>query len=88
MSSLPDEAATTLSLFKGLGSGMMAADEYSDLTLKCKDITFKVHRIVVCVQSKPLAACVKEGWKASHVSHRSKLPANQEARDPRRAKSS
>ncbi|KAL2062702.1 hypothetical protein VTL71DRAFT_5774 [Oculimacula yallundae] len=42
---------------------MFATDKYSDLLIKCKGKEFKVHRIVVCLQSKPLAAAVDGKFK-------------------------
>jgi len=90
MSTTPDITETTLNCFRDLGLNMLATAEYSDLTLKCQGQSFKVHRVVVCPQSKPLTACLKEGWKV----HR-RCPvqyeidsANQEIRDSRQARSS
>ncbi|KAG0646411.1 Kelch repeat and BTB domain-containing 5, partial [Hyphodiscus hymeniophilus] len=39
-------------------STMYSSGKYCDLTIKCQDRKFKVHRVVVCSQSKPLAAAV------------------------------
>ena len=41
----------------------MKSGEYSDLTILCEDQTFSVHKVVVCSQSKVLAAAMKKGFK-------------------------
>jgi hypothetical protein len=46
---------------------MLKTDKYSDLTLKCQGAIFKVHRFVVCLQSKPLAAAVDRNWKVRYI---------------------
>ncbi|TVY90573.1 hypothetical protein LAWI1_G002953 [Lachnellula willkommii] len=48
-----------------LVSSMFEADKFSDLTIKCQGTIFKVHRLVVCLQSKPLAVAVDGRWKES-----------------------
>jgi hypothetical protein len=37
-------------------ASILASGKYTDLTITCKSEVFKVHRMVVCLQSKPLAA--------------------------------
>ncbi|PQE16205.1 BTB POZ domain protein [Rutstroemia sp. NJR-2017a BVV2] len=37
---------------------MLDSGRYSDLTITCGSKVFRVHRNVVCLQSKPLAAHV------------------------------
>ncbi|KAK0117806.1 hypothetical protein ONS95_012131 [Cadophora gregata] len=37
---------------------MFSTGKYSDLLIKCQGRAFKVHRTVVCLQSKPLAAAI------------------------------
>ena len=46
-----------------LVSSMFEADKFSDLTIKCQGTIFRVHRLVVCLQSKPLATAVDGRWK-------------------------
>ncbi|CZR69761.1 uncharacterized protein PAC_19661 [Phialocephala subalpina] len=46
----------------GLLADMLESGRYSDLTIKCSGKVFKVHRNVVCLQSKPLAAHVDGGF--------------------------
>ena len=41
----------------------MESGEYSDLSILCEDQKFSVHKIVVCSQSKVLAAAMKKGFK-------------------------
>jgi len=41
---------------------MIWTGRYSDLTIKCKEKVFRVHRNVVCLQSKPLAAHLNGGF--------------------------
>ena len=41
----------------------MESGEYSDLTIVCEDQKFSVHKVVVCCQSKVLAAAMKKGFK-------------------------
>ena len=41
----------------------MDSGEYSDLTILCEDQKFSVHKVVVCSQSKVLAAAMKKGFK-------------------------
>lgn len=41
----------------------MESGEYSDLTILCEDQHFSVHKVVVCSQSKVLAAAMKKGFK-------------------------
>lgn len=42
---------------------VMESGEYSDLTILCEDQNFSVHKVVVCSQSKVLAAAMKKGFK-------------------------
>ncbi|CAD6583217.1 MAG: hypothetical protein ASARMPRED_001263 [Alectoria sarmentosa] len=53
---------TFLSLKDGMQK-VMKSGEYSDLTILCEDQTFSVHKVVVCSQSKVLAAAMKKGFK-------------------------
>lgn len=53
---------TSLSL-KGGMQKVMESGEYSDLTILCEDQNFSVHKVVVCSQSKVLAAAMKKGFK-------------------------
>ena len=48
---------------KLISSRVMKSGEYSDLTILCEDQTFSVHKVVVCSQSKVLAAAMKKGFK-------------------------
>ena len=41
----------------------MESGEYSDLTILCEDQKFSVQKVVVCSQSKVLAAAMKKGFK-------------------------
>ena len=41
----------------------MESGQYSDLTIVCEDQKFSVHKVVVCTQSKVLAAAMKKGFK-------------------------
>jgi hypothetical protein len=43
----------------------LAGGKYSDLTIACKGEIFKVHRMVVCLQSKPLAAHIDGAFRVS-----------------------
>ena len=43
----------------------LANGKYSDLTITCKGEIFKVHRMVVCLQSKPLAAHIDGAFRVS-----------------------
>lgn len=47
----------------------MDSGEYSDLTLLCEDQTFSVHKVVVCSQSKVLAAAMRKGFKVMQGIH-------------------
>lgn len=47
----------------------MESGEYSDLTILCKDQKFSVHKVVVCSQSKVLAAAMKKGFKVLKYVH-------------------
>ena len=55
---------TILTLSRAMESG-----EYSDLTILCKDQKFPVHKVVVCSQSKVLAATMKNGFKVLRCLH-------------------
>lgn len=48
---------------KLISSRVMESGEYSDLTILCEDQEFSVHKVVVCSQSKVLAAAMKKGFK-------------------------
>ncbi|KAF8856918.1 hypothetical protein BDZ45DRAFT_653565 [Acephala macrosclerotiorum] len=43
------------------------SDTYSDLTIKCRDKSWKVHRVIVCSQSKVLHAACMAGFKETHT---------------------
>lgn len=42
-------------------------DTYSDLTIKCCNKSWKVHRVIVCSQSKVLHAACMAGFKETHT---------------------
>jgi len=42
---------------------MLKSGRYSDLTIKCGESVFKVHRNIICLRSKPLAAAVDGNFK-------------------------
>ncbi|CAG8971152.1 hypothetical protein HYALB_00010127 [Hymenoscyphus albidus] len=44
-------------------STMLSSGRYSDLVFVCKGKSFKVHKAVVCLQSKPIAAAIDGGFK-------------------------
>ncbi|KAF7945287.1 hypothetical protein EAE96_010065 [Botrytis aclada] len=44
-------------------SQLYATGKYTDLIIKCQGKEFKVHRAIVCSQSKPLAAAIDHGFK-------------------------
>lgn len=44
-------------------NSMLSTGQYSDLVLTCKGKEFKVHRNIVLLQSKPLAAAINGGFK-------------------------
>ncbi|KAB8292259.1 hypothetical protein EYC80_008001 [Monilinia laxa] len=44
-------------------SKLYSSGKYSDLIIKCQEKELKVHRAIVCSQSKPLAAAVDNGFK-------------------------
>lgn len=47
-----------------LNAGLLESGKYSDLTLKTSDgRLYKLHRSIVCLQSKPIAACVDGKFK-------------------------
>jgi BTB/POZ domain len=41
--------------------------EYSDLVLKCKDRSWKVHRVIVCGRCEFFKACVDRNFKVSDI---------------------
>lgn len=47
--------------------GLRSNTKYSDITLKCKKggKEFKVHKIIVCDQVKPIARALEGMWKVS-----------------------
>jgi len=51
---------------------MLESGRYSDLTIKCGGKVFKVHRNVVCLQSRPLAAHVDSKFIVSAFTFPSK----------------
>lgn len=44
----------------------MESGDYSDLTIICGNEKFSVHKVVVCSQSRVLAAAMKNGFKVPH----------------------
>lgn len=45
-------------------------DAYSDLTIKCGDAEFRVHKCIVCPQSTFFRnACEKQKWKVSDIAN-------------------
>jgi hypothetical protein len=46
-------------------SQLLHSPEYSDLTLQCQGREFKVHKVVVCTQSRVLAAAVQGEFEVS-----------------------
>ncbi|KAF8852305.1 hypothetical protein BDZ45DRAFT_749703 [Acephala macrosclerotiorum] len=62
-----------MDITSGLGAAMLKSGRYSDLTIKCRGRVFKVHRNVVCLQSKPLAAHV-DGEFAEAITGEINLP--------------
>ncbi|PMD15375.1 hypothetical protein NA56DRAFT_753909 [Hyaloscypha hepaticicola] len=42
-------------------------DDYSDLTVKCRERSWKVHRLIVCSQSRFLHAACTAGFKEAHT---------------------
>lgn len=52
-------------LHADLNFGLFSSEKYSDLTIKYHGRKWKVHRAIVCLQSKPLAAAVDGSFKAS-----------------------
>ncbi|CAG8953893.1 hypothetical protein HYFRA_00010854 [Hymenoscyphus fraxineus] len=48
---------------KPVTSTMLSSGRYSDLEFVCKGKSFKVHKAVVCLQSRPIAAAIDGGFK-------------------------
>ena len=48
---------------------ILDSGEYSDLRILCGDEKFLVHKVVVCSQSKVLAAAMKKGFKVMQDVH-------------------
>lgn len=44
----------------------MESGDYSDLTILCGNEKFSVHKVLVCSQSRALAAAMKNGFKVFH----------------------
>ncbi|TGO30095.1 hypothetical protein BPAE_0008g00870 [Botrytis paeoniae] len=44
-------------------SQLYTTGKYTDLIIKCQGKKFKVHRAIICSQSKPLAAAIDHGFK-------------------------
>ncbi|KAF7936871.1 hypothetical protein BELL_0012g00370 [Botrytis elliptica] len=44
-------------------SQLYTTGKYTDLIIKCQGKEFKVHRAIICSQSKPLAAAIDHGFK-------------------------
>ncbi len=57
-----------------LASDLFSSGRYSDLTIKCQGRVFKVHRAIVCLQSKPLAAAIEGGFKVGSPNARAFQP--------------
>ena len=55
------------SLHEGIRS-LLGSEKYSDLTVTTQNSSFKVHRAIVCSQSKVLAAMCDSGFKESSTS--------------------
>jgi hypothetical protein len=51
-----------------LTAKILESGRYSDLTIKSQGSVFKVHRNIVCLQSKPLAAHVDGQFQVSGLS--------------------
>ncbi len=49
-------------------SRLLKSEKYSDLTLKCHERAFKVHRAVVCTRSSVFAAAIDGGFKVFAIS--------------------
>jgi len=47
---------------------ILKSGRYSDLTIKCHGRVFKVHRNIIAVQSKPLAAAIDGDFKVRSIS--------------------
>lgn len=55
-----------ISLLRGLHFDSLLDDpKYSDLTIHCDGRTFRVHKVIICLQSKPLAAHVDNPFLVS-----------------------
>jgi len=51
--------------FLALTSGIRKDDRYAGMTIKCGEAVFKLHKNIVCTQSKPLAAAFNGRFKES-----------------------
>lgn len=61
-------AVTGLCLAQADRRRLYSSEKYSDLVIKCQGRQWKVHRAVVCPQSKPLAAAVDGNFKVLSLS--------------------
>jgi hypothetical protein len=51
-----------------LNSEILKDGKYTDMTIKCGEAIFKLHKSIVCTQSKPLAAAFNGRFKESEDS--------------------
>jgi len=51
-----------------LNSEILQDGKYTDMTIKCGSTLFKLHKSIVCTQSKPLAAAFSGNFKESEDS--------------------
>ncbi|KAI9651107.1 hypothetical protein NHQ30_001144 [Ciborinia camelliae] len=54
---------SSLDSFPPFINQLYATGKYSDLIIKCQGKKFKLHRAIVCSQSKPLSAAIDHGFK-------------------------
>jgi hypothetical protein len=64
----PNLAIRGLCLAQADGKRLYSSEKYSDMVIKCQGRQWKVHRAVVCPQSKPLAAAVDGNFKVGSPS--------------------
>lgn len=61
-------ALSQASRLLSLNSGMLNDDKYADMKIVCCERVFELHKNMVCIQSKPLAASFNGGFKESEDS--------------------
>ncbi|KAF2813481.1 uncharacterized protein BDZ99DRAFT_257188 [Mytilinidion resinicola] len=44
-------------------SGLLSSGEFSDLQIRCRDVTYKVHRVILCTQIKFFHNACSRGFK-------------------------